>query len=233
MPSRAAPALGVWSLIASVDVFYALCLRAPDFVVLDWEHGSWSAPDTDVAVQLAGRMGIATVVRCSGPGQHEVQRAIDTGAQAIQVAGLHDASALDELVISYCEPPRGRRGYSPWTYRALGVGGPFPASPLLIAQAESEAVARLLLDDDGDRWPEIGGVFVGRYDLSVSIGEPGRIAAAGVLDVVAKLAQHSSVSGRLLGTVAVDHEDAERVMALGSVFTSVGSDRDLLVRGSV
>ena len=224
---------GVWSLIGSLDVFHTLCLRAPDFIVVDWEHGSWDTSDTDIAVRLAASMGIATVVRCSGPDTYQIQRAVDTGADAIQVAGLHDAESLDQLVASFAPPPSGRRGFSPWTFRSLAGDQTYPEHPLLIAQAESAVVADLLLRSTSQRWPAIRGVFVGRYDLSVSLGCPASIDDPRVLDVLRSFTADWRESARWIGTVAVDGADAKRMAALGSQMTSVSSDRMLLSRGQV
>ena len=225
------PLFGPWSLVGSLDCLWALCVARPDFVVLDWEHGAWSAADSDLAVQLAHSCGVRVVIRCSTPGPSDVQRAVDTGADAVQVAGVHSMADFDRLIVSFLPPPKGRRGFSPWSFRSRADSTRANSLPGLIPQIESPEALELFLDPGLSHCDSIDAVFVGRYDLSVALGIPGEISGPPVLDAIRSLVARFAGSRIPVGTVATDREDADVMITLGATYLSIGSDRQILADG--
>lgn len=113
---------------------------------------------------------------------------------AAQVAALVDAARL---------PPVGHR--STGLSRSTVVGS--QGQPLLLPMVETRAGLEAL--DEITAAPGIDGIFVGPYDLALSLGQPSSPSAP-VLDGSRSLADTAHARGRLAGLFAGSPELAER-----------------------
>ncbi len=221
------PVHGVWTLINSLDVLGVLCMSDLDFVVLDWEHGAWGASDSDTATLLAHGMGVAVVIRVPAPTAAIVQRAADTGADAIQFASMRSLDNFELMVQSSVCPPDGLRGYSPWSYRSKTTKES-NSNPLLIPQIESVAGINTLFSLPETIINQIDTIFVGRFDLSVDLGLPGDINSESVTEALKKVVEFSNRYGKRVGTVALDLADANKMSEMGFGYITLSSDREIL-----
>ena len=160
-----------------------------DWLFLDMEHGSLEIRDVLRMVQ-ATREPCYPLVRIPENDEMWFKKALDTGAAGIIVPHVNSAEDAARAVHFGKYPPEGGRsvGFS----RANRYGARFQEN-VETANAETVIVAQVE-HIDGVRAIEavldVGGVdavFVGPYDLSASLGKPGRIQDPDVRDALRTL----------------------------------------------
>ncbi len=161
-----------------------------DWLFLDMEHGPLAPGDVLRLVQAA-REPCACLVRVPETSETGVKKALDTGAAGIIVPHVNGAAEAARAVHWAKYPPEGGRsvGFS----RANGYGTRFQehvetanARTVVVAQVEHIDGVRAIGEILGV--PGIDAVFIGPYDLSASLGKPGRLQDADVREAVSAVA---------------------------------------------
>jgi 2-keto-3-deoxy-L-rhamnonate aldolase RhmA len=150
-----------------------------EFAVFDMEHTGWSMETIRMLMATARAAEIVPLVRVPALQYHFIARVLDVGAMGVVVPMVADEKEA-RLIASFARyPPEGRRGV------AFGVahddyrGGNLVTKlkrandeVLIIAQIETaqavEHVEKIAAVDG------IDALWIGQYDLSTSLGVPGR-----------------------------------------------------------
>ena len=164
-------------------------LAGSKWIFLDCEHGS-VAP-ADLGRVLAGAPeGVPVLVRLPSNDEIWVKQALDAGAAGVICPVVEDAATAERLVRWAKYPPQGARSIG--IGRAHGYGlsvGPYlevaNATTSVVVQIESITGALAL--DEILAVEGLGGVFIGPYDLSASMGLVGQPDAPTVQDVIADI----------------------------------------------
>ena len=168
---KAGYALGTFSIeLSSPSSVAALALAGFDFIVLDMEHSPTGFATLHPLILAAQAAGIPAIVRPWGESPGLIGKILDMGAHGIMAAHVDTAQRAREIVEQTRFPPRGRRGFSPLTgFDALKH--PIPTldrSTYLIVQIEGRKALGQV--DQIAAVPGIDAVFVGPYDLALSLG---------------------------------------------------------------
>ena len=170
----------------------------------------------------------------AGAGQHRGRRpgatALDAGAAGILAPHIDSVAQARELV-SMARFRGGQRGFSSST-RAAGYGAQSMTQAiesgdktLLICQIETpeavqeaEAIAAL---------HGVDGLFVGRADLAVAMGETSS-AGARVMEAAAHVSRIARAAGKIAGMATGDGAECAGFGAMGVNWFIVGADQSLL-----
>ena len=186
--------IGTWQQIPSASISEIFSNAGYDWVAVDMEHGSISVdqlPSLFRAIELGDTLPLARIAE-SKP--KDCKQALDAGAGGIIAPMIESAEQLKMVRHACCWPPVGFRGVG--FSRANLFGKNFDSykkeaqSPLLIAQIEHiNAVNNLdeILQVDG-----LDAIIVGPYDLSASMGKPGKYNEKDVQDAL-KLYEQKSI----------------------------------------
>ena len=223
------PMLGTFVKFPTSQAIEILGSEGFDFVVIDAEHAPLGRAQIDLMILAARAVGISPVVRVGHPEQ--VLNALDCGAEGVMVP--HVRSRADaESIVALCRYSGGLRGFAGLT-RAGGWGARKPhdhmdyqdANVACIAMIEDpEAVASV---DDIASVDGIDALFVGRGDLSASLGRAPE-AAAKVSAMSAIVAKSASAAGKPLLMLATSTKDATDMRALGVRALLISSDHAML-----
>jgi 2-keto-3-deoxy-L-rhamnonate aldolase RhmA len=150
----------------------ALSLAGFDFVILDMEHSPTDYAALGTLLAAANAVGITALVRTCGEDSGMIGKILDMGAHGIVAPHVDTAARAREIVEQARFPPRGRRGFSPLT-RFDALRHPLNTldeSTYVVVQIEG----RRALEQVGEiaAIPGIDAVFVGPYDLALSLGVP-------------------------------------------------------------
>ena len=150
----------------------ALSLAGFDFVILDMEHSPTDFSMLAPLISAAHAVGIAALVRICGEDTGTIGKILDMGAHGIVAPHVDTAARARAIVEQARFPPRGRRGFSPLT-RFDALQEPLTEldeSTYVVVQIEG----RKALDHVSDiaAVPGVDAVFVGPYDLALSLGVP-------------------------------------------------------------
>lgn len=171
-------ALGTFVIeLPSLAVFDCLAVAGFDFVVLDMEHSGIGFSALQNLITAAHRCGLPALVRPWGDEPGVIGKVLDMGANGIMAAHVSNADFARRVVEQARFKPQGSRGFSPLT-RFDGLECPLKAlneSIYVVVQIEGTNA----LKEVGDiaSVPGIDAVFVGPYDLALSMGAaPGSAA---------------------------------------------------------
>src|SRR5690606_8978105 len=191
--------------------FYAL--QGWDFLTFDAEHGTLSPARCEDLVRAAELRGVTPLVRVTTNQPPIILRYMDTGAQGLHVPWVNTGEQAAQAVRSVKYHPRGIRGlagvrastylqtmkYDEYVQKAN-------AETLIIIQIETaEAVANL---DDILKVPDIDVIFIGRTDLSHSLGLPGQINHPTVTEAVDRIVRAVEQSSAALGIMVATADEA-------------------------
>ncbi|KAJ7214448.1 Pyruvate/Phosphoenolpyruvate kinase-like domain-containing protein [Mycena pura] len=184
------PAFGVW--LTTPGFFHARTVAqaspALSWVALDCEHGlpgvGPALAESIAAVhgaRAAGADAPSALVRIAATGlsdstSWQIKHALDAGARGVLVPMVSSALKAQEVVADSLFPPRGRRGYgSSFTHYNWGL-----SATEYLAQANDAVVVMVQIETPEGlaNVREIAAVdgidvlFIGPYDLSISLGYP-------------------------------------------------------------
>ncbi len=197
-----------------------------DWLFLDMEHGALEARDVLRLVQAA-REPCAPLVRVPENREMWIKKALDTGAAGIIVPHVNSAEDATRAVHWSKYPPEGGRsvGFS----RSNRYGTRFQESvesanveTVVIAQVEhidGVRVIEAILDVSG-----VDAVFIGPYDLSASLGKPGRIQDPDVREALQAVAAACAQRKVPAGIFAVDIPGALKALEEGYRLVCSGID---------
>lgn len=173
--------LGTFFASGSVTMMECLGRTGLDFVVIDNEHAPMEAETTVDLVRAAELTGLCPLARVREISRPAVLKLLDVGVKGLIVPNVQSVEDMKTL-ISYAKYyPLGERGFCPTRKDGWGFDMPdavpeimsrFNEETLLIPQCETvgalEAIEEITALDGVD------GIFVGPFDLSISMGIPGQ-----------------------------------------------------------
>ena len=188
---------------------------AIEWVGLDLQHGDLDLADVPLLLRVAERADVAVFTRMSSHAAEAIGKVVDAGVQGVIVPGVESAAEAAALVRAIRLPPTGARSTGA-ARTSLGVTR--PTEPLLLPMVETAAgleAAEAIASVDG-----VDGVFLGPYDLSMSLGcRPG--------DPESMTAIHSVVEAvRAAGKIVGLFAGRPDLLALGLTLDLVAVDTD-------
>lgn len=201
-----------------------------DWLFVDMEHGALDLHDIEHIAQAVGHR-CACVVRVPSNDRVWIGKILDLGVSGIIVPQVNSAQEAASAVSAAKYPPQGTRGVG------LGRASRYGAQLTeYLVQANDETAVIVQIEhidavQNVESIAQVDGVdafMIGPFDLSGSLGKPGRISDEDVQAAIAKtrataFAHHLSVS-----VFCPTLEQARRAQAEGYNLMLVGADNLLL-----
>ena len=228
---------GTWVQTPSPEVVEIIGWSGWDFVILDLEHGPYGVETLPHLIRAAEAAGIAPLVRVPQSAPHDVGKALDLGAAGIVTPGVTSANAGESVVRMTRFPPRGTRGATPSTRQLRYSAIPFPtltaegaAQPVMVLQVE----ARLATTDLGSILGVDGlsVIFIGPYDLSLSLGLPGQFDHPTVREAISEIVARAAERNVAVGIWVPDPLAAKFWVQQGVRFITVSNNELMLARAA-
>lgn len=193
---------GLWVTFLPPFGVEALAGSGLDWIGLDLQHGDLTPADVAPLLRVTGAFGLPILVRMPSADPTVIARVLDDGPAGVIVPAVESSEQTASVVAAALLPPRGTRSTGLSRSR-LGLPGVL-ADPLLLVMVETAAgyAARV----DIAQTPGVDGVFVGPYDLALSLGtdratDPSVVAA--ITDVLAATRAADRVTGYFAGDAAL------------------------------
>jgi 4-hydroxy-2-oxoheptanedioate aldolase len=225
------PSLACFSAIPDRLTVETLAHAGFDIVVVDLQHGGATLHELPDFVRAIELHGAAAFVRVSWAAPEDIMRAADAGVAGIVVPMIETPEQAVLAAHASRYPPRGNRSFGPMralrrpTTEANEVVHVFPMIETRSALAAVEEIAAV----DG-----VDGLFIGPVDLGLSLGLRAEEAlhhpdvVAGLDASIAAAKKH----GKLVGTVATDHDHARALVGRGVDWVGVGGDKGFVREGA-
>lgn len=216
----------------ATEIFGAL---GYDFIVIDEEHAPFDRALTDVVILAAHASNIASIVRVSSDDPSKILSCLDSGATGVLVPHVYSVEKA-RAVAAAGRYRGGRRGYS-GSSRAGGYGAT-PMWDLVEQQDSSSCVIAMIEDpealehiDDIAAVDGIHGLFIGRGDLTVSLGVKSS-ADPKVQDAVKRIIAAAKRAGKPVCVMVGGAAEASDFADLGASAFIISSDQGQMRRAA-
>ena len=181
-----------------------------DFTLFDLEHSGFGFETVKSALRYFEAADLPAIVRVPSREYHHIARAMDMGAEGLMLPMVGNVDEVRHIVNSMKYHPAGKRGVALQVahdrYRPGTVADKFLAAnqrATLFCQIETEEGVK-----NADKMAAIEGVdclWVGHFDLSVSLGIPGQFDhpdfKKAIEATIAATRKHNKALGRLVPSV--------------------------------
>ena len=212
--------LVAWAQAASNITTEILASSGFDAILIDMEHGPGDFKILLSQIQSMNGYPTVPLVRVANNDATIIKKTLDTGAYGILIPYIETAEEAECAVQATKYPPFGIRGLAAST-RAANYGN---NAPEYFARANDEILVFIAIEsikgiqhlDDILQVKGVDGVFVGPADLATSMGHLGNFNIPEVQEKINYIEQKILDSGKILMSLAMNWEDAERKFNKGA-----------------
>ncbi|KAK7683064.1 hypothetical protein QCA50_013736 [Cerrena zonata] len=237
------PAFGAWITFPGAWAARTVSLASPhlSWILIDCEHGLTplqpGAAETVASVAGLGSQAPSTIVRipatgacADGSATWQIKYVLDAGAKGVLVPMVNNAAQARSIVSASRFPPQGSRGFgSPFTQASwnLSAGDYLNQANdnvIVLGQIETKDGVKNL--DEILAVEGLDGVFIGPYDLSLSLGHPppSPDPVPAVEEVIQKILKAAHAAGKKCAFYCTSGEQAEKRAKEGFDMINVTSD---------
>jgi staphyloferrin B biosynthesis citrate synthase len=227
--------LGTFLKTPHAHIVEVLATSNLDCLCIDAEHAPFDRRDIDTCIMAARLGGMPVLVRTPNSSPEQILNALDCGADGVIVPHVRSAAEARAIAASAHYAPGGR-GYA-GSSRAAGYGSVPMAAHKAASAAKTIVVAQI---EDAEALDEIDAIaavsgidalFVGRIDLTVSLGcdspdDPAVVAA------VERIVAACVAAGRPVGMFVSRASDVPAWQAKGARLFLLGSDHGFVRDGA-
>ena len=199
-----------------------------DFVIFDMEHGRCDIALAAELIASCRGLPIVPMVRVPDLRSAPLSRVLDLGARGVMVPRVETREQTEQIVAELKYAPQGRRGV------ALGIAHDLYRSSGAdyFAQANEDTIVIALVETERafenlDSIVSVTGVdivWIGHYDLTVSMGIPAQFEHPRFLQAMDALVAACKKHGKAAGFLPATGADASHWIAKGFRAISMGSD---------
>lgn len=227
--------IGLWVTLPSGFTAEALATCGYDWLLFDTEHSVGDPVTVFEQLQAVAPYPVSAVVRPVSNDVALIKRLLDAGAQTLLIPYVQNADEAQAAVDAMRYAPRGIRGFAGLTRATrYGTVADYPSRAeeelCLLVQVETrsaldeiEAIAAV----DG-----VDGIFIGPADLAASMGYPGDTGHPEVIRAIEDAIDRIRKAGKPAGILSLDPAFVERCIGLGTIFTAVDVDANILLNGA-
>lgn len=217
--------LGAWCNIGNSLSTEILAKGGFDWVLVDMQHGCMGYDTAVEMIRAIDLAGITPLVRVPWNEPATVGRMLDAGAMGIVAPMIQNAEEARALVEACRYPPVGRRSLGPIRAMARdGVGYIATANDHIAVIPMIETTEALGVVEEIAAVPGVDALFVGPFDLSLSLGlRPGDNDGVpefdNAMERVNQAARSNDIATAVLSTSALASRRAEQGFRMISVIS--------------
>lgn len=180
-----------------------------DFVIFDMEHTGWSIETIRMLIATSLASKAIPMVRVPATQYHLISRPLDVGAMGIMVPMVESVEQARLIAQSAKYAPAGSRGAA-FTIAHDRYEGGAVTDKMEAANRETFIIAQIETATGVEACEAIAAVdgldclWVGHFDLSISMGIPGQFDHPDFLAAIARVAQAAEARGKSAGVMVSD-----------------------------
>lgn len=220
--------LGPFLKLSSPTIVEVAAIAGFDYVIIDCEHGPLDIHSAQNMIRAAHLYDMSAVIRVGDNNPYMISRALDIGADAVQIPQISTKLDAINAVRASKFFPMGNRGICRYVraaqYSSIDKKEYFRSANnnLVIIHIEGmEGIKNLdeILEVDG-----IDIIFIGPYDLSQSLNIPGDINNPVVEEKMLDIIHKARARKKTVGTFVDDVDSANKWRSLGVQYISYSVD---------
>jgi 2-keto-3-deoxy-L-rhamnonate aldolase RhmA len=224
--------IGSWITLAHPAIAEIMARAGFDWLTIDLEHSAITIREAEELIRVISLSGVPPLVRLTSNDSNQIKRVMDAGAHGVIVPMVNSREDAKKAVQSLYYPPVGQRGVG--LARAQGYGTSFSAYQKWL---EDEAVIIVMIEhidavnnlEEILTVPGIDGFIIGPYDLSTTMGIPGRFEDPRMVEAIEKIRTISSALGKTGGLHVVEPDSAKLREAIGNGFRFLAYSLDIRI----
>ena len=226
---------GVWCADSSPGAVARLAQSGFDWVCLDAQHGAYSRAEVLEAARVYPFDTAELVVRVASCDFSGIGAALDAGATTVIVPQIESVADAERAVSATYYPPRGDRSWGPlgltWGRTPTGAEDANAQTSCVVMIESALALDRV---EAIAKVPGLSQLFVGPYDLSLSLGTTvdALLADSSADSALARITAAAQANGLSVGGYGGNPAIAERFREYGISCLVVATDLWLLARGA-
>ena len=218
------PAIGTFFSSGNAAMMECLGYTGLDFAVIDTEHGPFDTETVQDLIRAAEHAGLAPVVRIADVTHKEIQRAADCGAQGLIIPCLRSLDDFKKAVDLAKYAPAGNRGFIKGRGTGFGYAewakGPMEeyfakSNEKLMLIPQCETVEALEQIEEIAALPGVDGIFIGPFDLSITMGIPGQFADPRLIEAEQRIRKACEAAGKPCYILSLTEEEAVKLLKEG------------------
>lgn len=231
-----ATTLGSWITLNHPSIAEIMADAGFDWLCIDMEHSVTDYFEAQQLIMAIQSKGLKAFVRVGENNSRIIKRILDAGADGIIVPSVSSGEEAVKAVQSVKYPPFGKRGVG--LSRAQSYGFGFESYKdekakeiKLIVQIEHiDAVRNLesIIEVDG-----VDGTFIGPYDLSGSMGKPGRYDDDDVKEALQRYETVAKRYNKLIGFHVIQPSFDLVVEKMNKGYDFIAFSLDILFLGTI
>ena len=218
---------GLWCL-ASNPIITRLIASDPkiDFLIFDEEHSEQTFSDLISFQGIVSNFNKRIVIRVASHNQENILKAYEIYPHIIMIPGISNILEAKKALDRFNLPPKGKRGFSPYTFGNIRHPSDMNEIPKIFLQIENkESLGKI---DEILKLENLHGIFIGRYDLSISLNiEINSPEMINLIELIASKCKSEKIN---VGTVALEKNELKELSNLIDFWT-IGSDVSLIIDG--
>ena len=232
--------LGTFFELGGMSAVEALAHTGLDFIIIDMEHGPFSPESAQDYVRAALLHQLTPLARVSEISRPAVMRPLDVGVQGLIIPCVETVEQVKQIVNYAKFSPTGKRGFCPSRRDAWGFAYPGTEDivtnmrvnneeVLVIPQCETASCLNAI--ESIAALPGVDGIFIGPFDLSISMGIPGQFDSREFTGAVARILRACRENGKFAFVFTGDEAAIPAYFCQGFDAVTYGLDAAVLING--
>ena len=231
--------LGTFSHIGSEHGMECLGVSGLDFVIVDNEHASFETETTCKLVRAGDVHDLPVVARVREISRPAIMKLLDTGVSGLLIPNIETVEDVKKVVQYGKFPPIGKRGFS--GTRMGTWGHVYPSDqPIEVCMdvynhwamlfPQCETVSCLEQIEEIAAVEGVDGIFIGPFDLSISMGIPGQFESPVFQAAVRRILNACKASGKYSIMFSTRQQDVIRYLEMGFDAVTYSLDTGMLIK---
>jgi len=226
--------VGTFCVSNSRAVIETLAASGMDYTLIDTEHFMTNPETVEQMITAAEAAGVTPFVRVQ-ENVNFIDRCVSAGARGVMVPMVNTKEQAQEVIDTIKYAPIGKRGVC--NPRAVTYGAKGFDNMLNFYKTENDNVMCILQMETEESYRNlpkilevkgIDSIFVGRFDLSHSMGITGQFDDPRVVEMVEKTLKMGKEKGLYMGIITLDGEDTNKFFQMGYDWVCMAGDMMLL-----
>ncbi len=209
-----------------------------DFIFVEMEHGTFLSPTFGDFVLAARDNGLPIISKAAQLDRGEIARILDTGVVGLQLPAVESREHVETLIRYVKYPPKGNRPGAP-CFGNVDYVAPTDHRAWLRRANEASAVVAHIETRKGYEnaeeiisTPGLDMLYVGPYDFSISMGQPGNSDHPDVKKPMRQILQLCKQYKVPFGTTASGPKMGLEWIRLGCQFFELDDELSLIANGA-
>lgn len=214
---RGEKVLGSFFTLGNSAAIECMALAGMDLLIIDTEHGPFDVESTENFIRAAEVHNITPIVRVKDGSRASVLKMLDIGAMGLIIPYIKSVEEVKNIIKYGKYSPLGERGYGLTRKNGFGmapyaqdIGDYMKAcnrETMIIPQCET--VEALECIEEIAALDGVDGIFVGPYDLSISMGIPGQFDNPILISAIKRVQKACKNAGKMSMILGVNGEVAK------------------------